>query len=149
MTACCALGRKLNLRRELTEERDGQFISKAWYRCEDCRNCPHRAQCCRAKDLNQPKEIVLKKAFWEKREQAVNNMMTQLGIQLRLCRSIQVKGAFALLKNDFGFRHFLTRGKANIRTELFLLAMVFDLKKLWIKREHTKLQPRMSPKMIS
>ena len=36
--------------------------------------------------------------------------------------------AFALLKNDFGSRRFLTRGKANIRTELFLLALAFDLK---------------------
>ena len=36
------------------------------------------------------------------------------------------------LKNDFGFRRFLTRGKANIRSELFRLAMAFDLKKLWI-----------------
>ena len=36
----------------------------------------------------------------------------------------------------FGFRRFLTRGKANVRTELFLLALAFDLKKLWMKREN-------------
>lgn len=36
--------------------------------------------------------------------------------------------ACALLKNDFGSRRFLTMGKANIRTELFLLALAFDLK---------------------
>ena len=68
---------------------------------------------------------------------------------LRLCRSIQVEGAFALLKNDFGFRRFLTRGKANIRAELFLLAIAFDLKKLWMKREHDRLQTRVSEKMTA
>lgn len=74
--------------------------------------------------------------------------MTERGIHLRLCRSIQVEGAFALLKNDFGFRRFLTRGKANIRTELFFLALAFDLKKLWMKRKQGRLQSRASIKMI-
>ena len=145
----CALGRKLHLRRNDTEIQDGQLVSTAWYRCEDCSGCPHRAQCCRAKDHNRPKEIVLKKTFWEKRKQAAQNIMTERGIHLRLCRSIQVEGAFGLLKNDFGFRRFLTWGKANIRTELFLLALAFDLKKLWMKREQGRLKTRVSMKMIS
>ena len=111
----CVQGRKLYLRRETTEVQDGQLVSTAWYRCEDCSQCPCRVQCCRAKDLNKPKEIVLHKTFWEKRKQATANIRTERGVHLRLCRSIQVEGAFALLKNDFGFRRFLTRGRANIR----------------------------------
>ena len=145
----CAQGRKLYLRREAAEVQDGQLVSTAWYRCEDCSECPYRVQCCRAKDLNKPKEIVLQKTFWEKRKQATANIMAERGIHLRLCRSIQVEGAFGLLKNDFGFRRFLTRGKANVRTELFLLALAFDLKKLWMKREQGRLQTRASLKMTS
>lgn len=145
----CAQGRKLTLRRECTEVKDGRLVSTARYQCEDCRGCTHRAQCCRAKDSDKPKEIVLQKTFWEKREQAAKNIMSERGIHLRLCRSIQVEGAFGLLKNDFGFRRFLTRGKANIRTELFLLALAFDLKKLWMKREHNRLRTRVSLKMTS
>ena len=145
----CAQGRKLHLRREATEVRDEQLVSTAWYRCEDCSGCPCRAQCCRAKDPDKPKELVLRKTFWEKREQAEKNIRTERGIHLRLCRSIQVEGAFGLLKNDFGFRRFLTWGKANIRTELFLLALAFDLKKLWMKREQGRLQTRVSMKMTS
>lgn len=145
----CAQGRKLHLRRETTQVRDGQLVSTAWYRCEDCSECPCRVQCCRAKDLNKPKEIVLHKTFWEKRKLAAKNIITEHGIHLRLCRSIQVEGAFALLKNDFGFRRFLTRGRANIRTELFLLALAFGLKKLWMKREHGRLRSRVSEKMTA
>ena len=145
----CALGRRLYLRRETTQVQDGQLVSTAWYRCEDCGGCPHRTQCCRAKVPDKPKESILKKTFWEKRELATRNIMTERGIHLRLCRSIQVEGASALLKNDFGFRRFLTWGKANIRTELFLLALAFDLKKLWMKREQGRLQSRVSMKMIS
>ena len=69
---------------------DGQLVSTAWYRCEDCSECPCRVQCCRAKDLNKPKEIMLQKTLWEKRKQATANIMTERGIHLRLCRSIQV-----------------------------------------------------------
>ena len=145
----CAQGRKLRLRREMTEQQNGQFVTTAWYRCENCAGCPCRAQCCRAKDPNQPKEVVMQRTFWEKREQAARNISSGRGIHLRLCRSIQVEGAFALLKNDFGFRRFLTRGKGNIRTELFFLALAFDLKKLWMKREHNRLNTRVSPKMVS
>ena len=145
----CTQGRKLPLRRECTEIRDGQFVSTAWYRCEDCTGCPCRSQCCRAKDPNQPKELCLQKTFWEKRAETTQRLTSERGVHLRLCRSIQVEGAFALLKNDFGFRRFLTRGQANIRTELFLLAMAFDLKKLWMKGEHGRLQTRASEKMTA
>ena len=144
----CAQGRNLYLRRESTEIRNGQFVSSTWYRCEDCSICLHRAQCCRSKNPDKPKEIVLKKTFWEKREQSTKNIITERGIHLHLCRAIRAEGEFVLLKNNFGFRRFLTTGKANIRTEFFLLALAFDLKKLWIKQEHGRLQTRASLKMI-
>ncbi len=108
----CTQGRKLKLRRETTEQRHGQFVTAAWYRCEDCAGCPCRAQCCRAKDPNQPKEVVLQRTFWEKREQATRNISSERGAYLRLCHSIQVEGAFALLKNDLGFAAFSPEAKA-------------------------------------
>ena len=61
-----------------------------------------------------------------------------------MCRSIQVEGAFALLKNDFGFRRFLTKGKTNVRTEMFFLSLAFNLKKLWMKREKGRLKTHLS-----
>ncbi len=145
----CAQGRKLYLRQECTEEIEGRFITTAQYRCENCSGCPCRAQCCRAKDAEKPKELTLHKTFWEKRAQATERITSQRGIYLRQCRSIQVEGAFGLLKNDFGFRRFFTKGKANVRVELFLLAMAFDLKKLWMKREHGRLQTRASEKLTA
>lgn len=145
----CANGRKLPLRRESTELQNGQEVTTAWYRCEDCTGCPHRSQCCQAKDPEQPKELKLRKTFWKMREQSQRNIETERGIYLRLCRSIQVEGAFGLLKNDFGFRRFLTRGKKNVRTELFFLALAFDLKKLYMKREKGRLQTHLSEVMIA
>ena len=140
----CAQGRKLLCRREQTELVSGQPVTTAWYRCESCQGCPKRSLCCRAKDADKPKEIKWNRTFWEKRAAAQHNICTPRGIALRMCRSIQVEGAFALLKTDFAFRRFLTRGKANVRTELFFLCMAFNLKKLWMKRENTRLKTHLS-----
>ena len=92
---------------------------------------------------------MLKKNFWEKRTIATENITTPRGIHLRLCRSIQAEGAFALLKNDLGFRRFLTRGRANVRTEMFFFALAFNLKKLWMNREHGWLQNGTSDRMTA
>ena len=140
----CANGRKLPLRRDCTELQNGQYVTTAWYRCEDCKGCPLRENCCQAKDVEQPKELRVNKTLQALRKASQENIATESGIYLRLCRSIQVEGAFGLLKTDFGFRRFLTRGKANVRIELFFLALAFNLKKLWMKRENGRLQTHLS-----
>ena len=140
----CTQGRKLNLRRECTELENGRFVTTAWYRCESCIGCPVREKCCQARDTSQPKELRVNKTLQELRKVSLDNITSEHGIQLRLCRSIQVEGAFGLLKNDFGFRRFLTRGKKNISTELFFLALAFDLKKLWMKRDKGRLRTHLS-----
>ena len=140
----CAEGRKLPLRQESTELLNGHFITTARYRCENCKDCPSRSACSQSKKLEKPKEITLNKTFWEKRAQSQANITSEHGIHLRVCRSIQVEGAFGLLKTDFGFRRFMTRGKRNIRIELFFLAMAFNLKKLWMKQEKGRLKTHLS-----
>ena len=52
------------------------------------------------------------------------------GILLRINRSIQVEGAFGVLKEDMGFRRFLTRGTANVKTEITLLCLAYNIQKL-------------------
>ena len=140
----CTQGRKLNLRRECTELENGRYVTTAWYRSESCADCPVREKCCQAKDTSQPKELRVNKTLQELRKTTLGNITSEHGIRLRLSRSIQVEGAFGLLKNDFGFRRFLTWGKKNIRTELFFLALAFDLKKLWMKRDRGRLRTHLS-----
>ena len=55
---------------------------------------------------------------------------TDKGILLRMNRSIQVESAFGVLKQDYGFGRFLTRGKTNNETRLFILATAFNIQKL-------------------
>ena len=140
----CAEGRTLSLKSETEDRKSRHNVMISHYRCENCSDCPRRAECCQAADIEQAKEIRVRKMLKEKRAESEANITTEEGILLRLCRSIQVEGAFGLLKNDFGFRRFLSIGKKNVRTELFLLAMGFNLKKLWKKRENGRLKTHLS-----
>ena len=63
------------------------------------------------------------------------NIVSEEGTLLRVNRSIQVEGAFGVLKNDYGFNRFLTRGKTSVKTEFLLLCFGYNLNKL-----HTKIQ---------
>ena len=145
----CAEGRRLLCRRVETEVKKGLPVTRAWYRCEDCRNCPQRQKCCRKEDVNAPKEVIMKETFWEKRAQSLENITSERGIRLRMNRSIQVEGAFGLIKNDFGFRRFLTTGKKNVRIELLFLALGFNLKKRWMKQQKRRLETHYSEKKVA
>ena len=137
----CAAGRELHL---IRESADGQGVTISHYRCADCKGCTCRSKCCSAADPEAPKEIRVRKQFLEKRKESLENIMTEEGIHLRMCRSIQVEGAFALLKTDFGFRRFLTFGKRNVKTELLFLALAFNLKKNWMKAEEKREKTHLS-----
>ena len=143
-TYTCAMGKTLTIYRESKDKYSKHDVIVSHYRCEDCKGCPRREECCKAADPDKPKEIRIRKQYEEKRAASESNITTEEGVFLRICRSIQVEGAFGLLKNDFGFRRFLTRGKRNVRTELFLLGIGFNLKKLWKKQQTGRLQTHLS-----
>ena len=65
--------------------------------------------------------------------QATKRITTDEGNLLRKNRSIQVEGAFGVIKQDRDFRRFLVRSKDKTETQFFLLAFAFNLNKLWNK----------------
>lgn len=97
------------------------------YECESCTDCEHKPQCTKAKGNKQLQVAV---NFIKLRENSLSNIISQQGIRLRINRSIQVEGAFGVLKEDYGFRRFLLRGKKNVKTEFMLLCFAFNLNKL-------------------
>ena len=58
-------------------------------------------------------------------------------------RLIQVEGAFGVLKQDYGFTRFLTRGKMNVKIEFFLLCMGYNINKLHAKIQGDRLQKHL------
>ena len=54
-------------------------------------------------------------------------------------RSIQVEGAFGVLKNDYGFQRFLLRGKTKVKLEILLLCFGYNINKLHVKIQNDRL----------
>lgn len=140
----CKAGRilaRIGTRSETTK--DGTTRELSIYRCEDCEACPHREACCKAKDPNKQKEIVLCRELNDYRQQSLERIMSEEGKLLRVNRAIQAEGSFAQLKNNRGFRRFLMSGNRKVLTELCLLALSQNLVKYIRKSNSGKCQTHL------
>jgi transposase len=112
------------------------------YECEDCSGCPNKSKCTKAQGNRR---MEASKIFIEKRQKSYENIMSDKGVKLRVNRSIQVEGAFGVLKNDYEFSRFLTRGKNNVKTEFILLCMGYNFNKLHAKIQKERLGKHLHP----
>lgn len=64
---------------------------------------------------------------------------TEQGKLLRVNRSIQAEGAFAMVKEDMNFRRFLLRSSAKVEVEWTLLSLAYNLLKLHHKLQNGRL----------
>ena len=62
------------------------------YECANCKECPVKEKCIRQREVIEQRISI------------------EEGILLRVNRSIQSKGVFAMIKEDMNFRRFLMRG---------------------------------------
>ena len=127
----CKSGRLLpNVGTHIEKAKDGTERMMTVYRCEDCRNCPNRSACCKARDPERRKEVIVCWEHAKYRQASLARITTEEGKLLRVNRSIQAEGSFGQLKHNRGFHRFLMFGKVKITTELFLLALSQNILKL-------------------
>ena len=103
-----------------------------YYSNSSCEGCEHYGKCHKSKNGYRTVQVI--KDFQKYRKVAVENITGQEGIILRKNRSIQVEGAFGVIKQDMGFRRFLVRGKKDIETQLLILSFAFNVKKLYNRK---------------
>ena len=129
----CHNNKKLNvIRNNIRKSKSGYEARVTVYECENCDGCQYKTKCTKAKGN---KKLSVSKNFIKKRLKSLENITTSEGIMLRTNRSIQVEGAFGVLKEDHGFRRFLTKGKNNVKTEFTLLCFGYNVNKF-----HNKIQ---------
>ena len=78
-----------------------------------------------------------------------NNITSEFDILAKMNRSIQVEGAFGVIKENHNFRRFLTRGKKNVKVEFTLLALAYNLNKLHNKIQQNRLGVSFYTKAIA
>lgn len=124
----CPRGRKLKFKREsIKTGENGYDVSTRYYSNDKCGRCPHREKCHKSK--NGFRTVKVNQVLMEHRPQTLERVTSEEGALLRMNRSIQVEGVFGVLKEDFRFRRFLTRGKKNVETQFFLLAFALNIEK--------------------
>lgn len=74
---------------------------------------------------------------------------TEEGIILRVNRSIQSEGVFAMIKEDMNFRRFLTRGSSNGMVEWYLVSIAYNLLKLHHKIQTGRLGRHLVVPMVA
>ncbi|WP_338432402.1 IS1182 family transposase [Clostridium tyrobutyricum] len=137
----CKNNKKLTVNRVLKRKsRTGYISEKTIYTCEDCNNCQHKSKCIKGHNSKIPleervKNLETSKLFNMLRKENLERIVSEEGCELRMNRSIQAEGSFAEIKQDMGFRRYLSRGKQNILAESILLAMAHNVNKL-----HNKIQ---------
>ena len=146
-TYTCANNKELKFIATTTRKSKSGYISKAKiYECENCNDCPIKSKCTKAKGN---KRIQVSPVFITKRKQSQDNITSEFGILARMNRSIQVEGAFGVIKENHNFRRFLTRGKKNVKVEFLLLALAYNLNKLHNKIQQNRLGVTFYTKAIA
>lgn len=140
----CPAGRQITAAYEHIRKSASGFESMVTcYQCKSCAGCTLRDKCFKSKYPDKNREFDVSKAFLRQRQHTMAQITSQEGIILRINRSIQVEGVFAVIKEDYAFRRFLTRGTEHVRTEMLLIAMGYNLHRL-----HCKIQSGRSRQLL-
>lgn len=132
-TYTCHNGKKLTKQFVKTSKSKSGYKSEVTvYECENCKGCTYKEKCTKSKNN---KRLYVSKEFIKKRQNSFENIISDTGILYRMNRSIQVEGAFGVLKNDYDFQRFLLRGKTKVKLEVLLLSFGYNINKL-----HAKIQ---------
>lgn len=137
----CQNGKKLLKTQTVTRKsKSGYKSEKTCYTCEDCTGCQYKSSCIKGNNSKKPleertKNLETSKLFNKMRRESYERISSLEGTKLRMNRSIQAEGSFGELKQDMGFRRFLSRGKPNVLAESTLLALAHNINKL-----HNKIQ---------
>lgn len=139
----CHAGKQLTpLYIKTSKSKSGYRSEVTVYECEDCTECPHKERCTRSKGN---KKLYVSKKFIADRQESYENIMSETGILYRMNRSIQVEGAFGVLKNDYDFQRFLLRGKTKVKIEFLLLCIGYNINKLHAKIQQGRTKMHLFP----
>lgn len=137
----CKNNKKLTVNEIVKRKSKTGYISeKTVYSSEDCSNCQHKIKCIKGHNCKTPleervKNLETSKLFNMLRKENLERIVSKEGCLLRMNRSIQAEGSFADIKQDMGFRRYLSKGKKNVLAESVLLSMAHNMNKL-----HNKIQ---------
>lgn len=126
--------------RDVYEEKNGTLSIRQLYRNpERCAGCPFRNECLATKKKpevsDDAEKICSRNEVLEQFHEYVDiTLGSEFGKELKKQRSIQVEGAFGVIKEDMGFTRFRRRGMKGVTMEFLLVCLGYNLKKYHMYR---------------
>lgn len=102
------------------------------YQCEDCSDCPHKAQCHKAQGN---RVIRLNEELTRFHKEVVENLNSVQGALLRMNRSIQAEGVFGTIKWNHSYIRARRRGLKGLILEIGMICCGFNLHKFHLKKQ--------------
>ena len=111
---------------------DGEYLQITQvYGCGHCNECPVREECTKSP---LGRTVQINPILEEMHQKVDENLSTEQGKEMKRQRSIQTEGAFGVIKYDIGYERIRRRGIKNVKTELFLVFIGFNLRKYHHKK---------------
>ena len=102
------------------------------YECQNCNGCPFYDQCCKTEN-GKNRTIYVNENLERHKQKARENLKSEKGEKKRKQRSIEIESCFGDIKHNMEFRRFHLRGKEKVHTEMSLIAMAHNLRKMHLK----------------
>ena len=104
-----------------------------FYHIENCRGCKFKPYCMRSLADKKRQDRIFETCYdlYEFKSQAITNLLSPKGIELRVNRSAQVEGAFGVIKQDMDYDRVRRKGLDNVSSECMLVCLGYNIRKLF------------------
>lgn len=133
----CPAGHTFHYVNESVDKRSVYLRINQSHSCGKCEGCEYKSECTKSKGN---RVITVNPILEEFESTAKAKLDSEEGIQHRVRRSIQTEGAFGVIKEDYGYDRFHRRKLENVRMELMLVCIGFNLLKYHNKKRRKKAQ---------
>jgi len=139
----CPMGQHMHQVRQTKEKtKTGYIRTISVYQAQNCKGCPLRGQCFKAKSEHRIIKISHKTRQY--RQQARDRLASLKGRRKKVQRNIDVEAVFGHIKADRHFRRFMLAGLNGVNVEMGLLAIANNFTK-WHNLRQAKRIPMPSP----
>jgi hypothetical protein len=101
------------------------------YQAQNCKACPLANSCKKSEERNRTIKVNQQLDFFK--SQARANLNSQKGLVLRRARGMEIESCFGDIKHNMRFRRFHLRGKQKVKTEIGLVSIAHNIRKIQIQ----------------
>ena len=132
----CPQGHSFNIEKEEKWNTAGEYLQiSRVFECGKCHDCKVKEKCTKAKEQ---RKIQINYALNEMHDKVDENLGTEEGKEMKKQRSIQSEGTFGIIKQNMDYVRLKRRGNINVKTELLLIGIAYNIRKYHNKKMKKK-----------